>query len=70
MHAVERRCTHKHDPMPENPSHPNQLSLGARWSITFISVGVTSSSSFLFINSVAFMISAFVAARGNLVGRR
>ncbi|WP_414738681.1 MFS transporter [Mycobacterium haemophilum] len=49
--------------MPEDPIPLDQLSLGARWSITLVSVGVTSSS-FLFINGVAFMIPALVAARG------
>lgn len=52
----------KHDPVPEDSIPPDQLSPGGRWSITLISVGVTSSS-FLFINSVAFMIPALVAAR-------
>jgi MFS family permease len=48
---------------PAESSAPDSLSLGARWSITLISVGVTSSS-FLFINGVAFLIPALVARRG------
>jgi MFS family permease len=39
------------------------LSLGARWSITLISLGVTTSS-FVFINGVAFLIPGLVARRG------
>jgi MFS family permease len=38
------------------------LSIGARWAITLTSVGVTSSS-FLFINGVAFLIPSLVAKR-------
>jgi MFS family permease len=49
--------------MPQDPTTTGELSYGARWSITFISVGVTSSS-FLFINGVAFLIPSLVAARG------
>ena len=49
--------------MPPDPTNTVPLSAGARWSITLISVGVTSSS-FLFINGVAFLIPALVAARG------
>jgi len=49
--------------MPQDPTDTVPLSAGARWSITLISVGVTSSS-FLFINGVAFLIPSLVAARG------
>ncbi len=49
--------------MRADPTTPDSLSAGARWSITLISVGVTSSS-FLFINGVAFLIPSLVAARG------
>jgi MFS family permease len=49
--------------MPSDPNETGQLSTGARWSITLISVGVTSSS-FLFINGVAFLIPALLAQRG------
>ena len=49
--------------MPKDPNTTGQLGSGARWSITLISVGVTSSS-FLFINGVAFLIPSLVAARG------
>jgi hypothetical protein len=38
------------------------LSIGARWAITLTSVGVTSSS-FLFINGVAFLIPSLVVKR-------
>ncbi len=53
----------KHGPVRADPTTPDSLSAGARWSITLISVGVTSSS-FLFINGVAFLIPSLVAARG------
>jgi MFS family permease len=49
--------------MRADPTSQDSLSLLARWSITLISVGVTSSS-FLFINGVAFLIPSLVAARG------
>jgi MFS family permease len=49
--------------MPTDPGATGQLSTGRRWSITLISVGVTSSS-FLFINGVAFLIPSLLAARG------
>jgi MFS family permease len=49
--------------MPQDPTNAVPLSMGARWSITLISVGVTSSS-FLFINGVAFLIPSLVSARG------
>ncbi len=49
--------------MRADPTTPDSLSAGARWSVTLISVGVTSSS-FLFINGVAFLIPSLVAARG------
>jgi MFS family permease len=45
-----------------DPTSQDSLSLGARWSITLISVGVTASS-FLFINGVAFLIPSLVAGR-------
>jgi MFS family permease len=45
-----------------NTATADSLSLGARWSITVISVWVTASS-FLFINGVAFMIPSLVAER-------
>jgi len=48
---------------PPQPTAAASLSLGARWSITLIALGVTSSS-FLFINGVAFLIPALVARRG------
>ncbi len=53
----------KHGPVRADPTTPDSLSAGARWSVTLISVGVTSSS-FLFINGVAFLIPSLVAARG------
>lgn len=49
--------------MTQDPTNVVPLSMGARWSITLISVGVTSSS-FLFINGVAFLIPSLVSARG------
>jgi MFS family permease len=52
----------KHGPVRANSTSQDSLSLGARWSITLISVGVTTSS-FLFINGVAFLIPSLVATR-------
>ncbi len=48
---------------PAQSTATDSLSVGARWSMAAISVGVTSSS-FLFINGVAFLIPALVAGRG------
>ena len=50
-------------PAPAQSTATDSLSVGARWSMAAISVGVTSSS-FLFINGVAFLIPALVAGRG------
>ena len=50
-------------PAPAQSTATSSLSVGARWSMAAISVGVTSSS-FLFINGVAFLIPALVAGRG------
>jgi MFS family permease len=47
--------------MPTDADPAGSLGRGARWSITLISVVVTSSS-FLFINGVAFLIPSLVAA--------
>ena len=49
--------------MPTDADRAGSLGPGARWSITLISVVVTSSS-FLFINGVAFLIPSLVAAEG------
>src|ERR1700743_2066416 len=49
--------------MATDADRADSLGRGARWAITLISVGVTSSS-FLFINGVAFLIPSLVAERG------
>ena len=49
--------------MPTDPTHTGPLSMGARWGIVIISLGVTASS-FLFINGVAFLIPALESERG------
>ncbi len=49
--------------MPKDPTSAATMSTGGRWSITLISVGVTSSS-FLFINGIAFLIPSLEDARG------
>ncbi len=49
--------------MPTDADRAGSLGRGARWSITLIAVVVTSSS-FLFINGVAFLIPSLMAAHG------
>lgn len=51
------------DWVPTDQNLAGQLSAGARWSIMAISLGVTSSS-FLFINGIAFLIPSLEVVRG------
>lgn len=49
--------------MPTDPEGARRLGVGARWVIVAISLAATTSS-FLFINGIAFLIPSLVAARG------
>ncbi len=49
--------------MPTDPGNTGQISTGARWSIMIVSLFVTTSS-FLFINGIAFLIPSLEVRRG------
>src|SRR3974390_3116819 len=49
--------------MPTDPGTPGHISTGARWSIMIVSLFVTTSS-FLFINGIAFLIPSLEEHRG------
>jgi MFS family permease len=61
--ARDRHGLREHGRMATDAGRAGSLGRGARWAITLISVGVTSSS-FLLINGVAFLIPSLVSSRG------